>query len=489
MGLVAPGSPARGMATDRRAGRTPDWLIIAALVLAEITSAFEVSMIFAAMPRFVRVFGDPLAAGWILTGCLLVSSVAAALCARLGDLYGRRRVLLLVLAACAVGSFVSAVSTSLAGVVVGTAIQGLSGTILPLCLGLASERLPKGKVPLAVGIIVGAVMAGGGGGLLLGGWLVDRFDWHAIFLASGSFAIVGMLAIALCIRPMPMLRALAERMDVWRGILFAPGIVLLMYAIGQTRSWGLSDPRTLWMLAAGMALLGYWAWHQWRQANPLIQVRLFAVPQIAAAYLCMGFLGLGAFQFGYVLSLFMQQPIEYGGLGLSATKTGLVLGPVLWAGILGGPASGKISARFGAGRAAFVGCALLVVGWGLLLFARGNLTHVALAALFLGPGLPIAYAALPTLIIQYAPPERVSEAVGLNSVVRSIFQAMGASMVAFLVTSDLVTVPGQVQQYSSPRAFDWTLLYVAGSCALAMLVVVALRRPQTVAGIVAAPET
>src|SRR5690606_12545265 len=67
-----------------RAGRIPDWLIIAALVLAEITSAFEVSMIFAAMPRFVRVFGDPLAAGWILTGCLLVSSVAAALCARLG---------------------------------------------------------------------------------------------------------------------------------------------------------------------------------------------------------------------------------------------------------------------------------------------------------------------------------------------------------------------------------------------------------------------
>lgn len=458
------------------ADRTPSWLIIAALVLAEITSAFEVSMIFAAMPRFVRVFGDPIAAGWILTGCLLVSSVAAALCARLGDLHGRRRVLLIVLAACAVGSFVSAFSTSLTGVVIGTAIQGLSGTILPLCLGLASERLPREKVPVAVGIIVGAVMAGGGGGLLLGGWLVDRFDWHAIFLASGSFAIVGMLAVGLVIRPRAVARAPSERMDVWRGILFAPGVVLLMYAIGQTRSWGIFDPRTLWMLLAGTLILAYWAWHQWRQANPLIQVRLFAVPQIAAAYLCMGFLGLGAFQFGYVLSLFMQQPEAYGGLGLSATTTGLVLGPVLWAGILGGPLSGKISARYGAGRAALLGCSLLVVGWGLLLFARGDIAHVALAAVFLGPGLPIAYAALPTLIIEHAPPERVSEAVGLNSVVRSIFQAVGASLVAFLVSSDLISVPGSTQQYSSPRAFDWTLLYVAGSCALAMLAVVALRR-------------
>src|SRR5690606_19733810 len=232
--------------------------------------------------------------------------------------------------------------------------------------------------------------------LLLGGWLVDRFDWHAIFLASGSFAIVGMLAIALCLRPRAVVRATRERMDVWRGILFAPGIVLLMYAIGQTRTWGLFDQRTLWLLLAGTLVLAYWARHQWRQVNPLIQVRLFAVPQIAAAYLCMGFLGLGAFQFGYVLSLFMQQPVAYGGLGLTATTTGLVLGPVLWAGILGGPLSGKISARYGAGRAALLGCSLLVVGWGLLLFARGDIAHVALAAVFLGPGLPIAYASLPT---------------------------------------------------------------------------------------------
>src|SRR5690606_12911269 len=102
------------------------WPILIALVFAEITSAFEVSMIFAAMPRFVSVFGDPLKAGWILTGCLLVSAVAAALCARLGDLYGRRKVLLIVLVACAVGSLVSAFSTTLGGVVAGTAIQGLS---------------------------------------------------------------------------------------------------------------------------------------------------------------------------------------------------------------------------------------------------------------------------------------------------------------------------------------------------------------------------
>lgn len=450
------------------------WPIIAALVLAEITSAFEVSMIFAAMPRFVHVFGDPLMAGWILTACLLVSSVAAALCSRLGDLFGRRKMLLLVLSACALGSFISAFSTTLSGVIVGTAIQGLSGTILPLCLGLSNERLPREKVPVAVGIIVAAVMAGGGGGLLLGGWLVDRFEWHAIFLASGTCAIAGMAAVAFCIPARDETRLKRESMDVLRGILFAPGVVALMYGIGQTRTWGLFDPRTLWLLAGGVAILAYWCWHQWRQANPLIQVRLFAVPQIAAAYSCMGLLGLGAFQFGYVLSLFMQQPMEYGGLGLSATKTGLILGPILWAGILGGPLSGKISTRYGAQVAALVGCALLVTGWTILLFARNDLVNIAIAALLLGPGLPIAYAALPTIIIQHAPAERVSEAVGLNSVVRSILQAVGASLVGFLVTVDLIAVPGSELKYPSSLAFDWTFFYVAGSCGMAALAMLLL---------------
>ena len=446
------------------------WPILVALVLAEITSAFEVSMIFAAMPRFVRVFGDPLAAGWILTGCLLVSAVAAALCARLGDLLGRRRILLLVLALCATGSFISAISETLAGVVVGTAIQGFSGTILPLCLGLASERLPRKRVPLAVGIIVGAVMAGGGGGLLLGGWLVDRFDWHAIFYCSGAFAIVGMTAVTLCIPSRAVNTTPGPRMDVWRGILFAPGIMLLMYAIGQTRTWGISDPRTLWMMGGGVVILVYWFWHQWREACPLIEVRLVSVRPIAIAYLCMGFLGLGAFQFGYVLSLFMQQPVEYGGLGLSATTTGLVLGPVLWAGILGGPISGKISARYGSHMAALVGSGMLVIGWGILIWARHDLVNVSIAALFLGPGLPIVYAALPTLIIEHAPHERVSEAVGVNSVVRSIFQAVGAALVAFLVTLDTVKVPGGDLEYPSSLAFDWTFGYVAATCGLAMLI-------------------
>lgn len=456
------------------------WPILAALVLAEITSAFEVSMIFSAMPRFVHVFGDPLAAGWILTGCLLVSAVAAALCARLGDLYGRRRVLLLVLAACALGSFVSAFSETLGGVVLGTAIQGFSGTILPLCLGLASERLPRERVPVAVGTIVGAVMAGGGGGLLLGGWLVDRFDWHAIFWFSGSLAILGMVAVLTCIPARAREVTPRPPMDVVRGVLFAPGIVLLMFAIGQTRTWGMGDPKTVALLVSGLLVLVYWFQHQWRESYPLIQVRLVRSAPIAAAYLSMGFLGLGAFQFGYVLSLYMQQPAAYGGLGLSATMTGVFLGPVLWAGILGGPISGKISARYGPRTAALVGTTMLVIGWGLLLVARQDLRVVGLAACFLGPGLPIVYAALPTIIIQHAPQERVSEAVGVNSVVRSIFQAVGAAMVAFLVTIETLPVPGSSVRYPTPHAFDWTFGFVAGSCGVAMLVMIMLgllRRP------------
>lgn len=168
-------------------------VLLATLVVAEVSSAFEVSMIYASLPTLHRTFADPIGVGWVISSCLLVSAVAAALCGRLGDLHGRRRILLGVLAACATGSFISASAVDLTGVVIGAGIQGTSGAILPLCFGLARELLPRDRVAFGIGVIVAAAALGSGFGLFLGGVIVDRFNWNAIFLASGSMAIVGTL--------------------------------------------------------------------------------------------------------------------------------------------------------------------------------------------------------------------------------------------------------------------------------------------------------
>src|SRR5690606_23751207 len=117
--------------------------IITILVLVEIISAFETSMVFAAIPTIIRDFNsDAGTVGWAVTAFLLVAAAAAAVCGRIGDMYGRERVLIVLLAAATVGSLVSALGDSIGAIIVGRAIQGVAGAILPLCIGLAREHLP-----------------------------------------------------------------------------------------------------------------------------------------------------------------------------------------------------------------------------------------------------------------------------------------------------------------------------------------------------------
>src|SRR5687767_7261715 len=113
-------------------------LLIAVLVFAEVVSAFESSMVFVAVPRFMEVFDASAAdVGWTLTAFLLVTAASAVLAGRLGDIYGRKKVLVIVLLVSAVGSAISLLGNSLDMVVAGRALQGVAGGIMPLCFGIA----------------------------------------------------------------------------------------------------------------------------------------------------------------------------------------------------------------------------------------------------------------------------------------------------------------------------------------------------------------
>ena len=145
--------------------------IVIALVIAEVISAFEASMIYAALPTLMREFGDPAGVGWVLTAYLLVGSVSAGLASRLGDLFGRRRVVLALLACSASGSLISASSSGLGGLVCGRALQGMSAALLPLAIGIVREHLAAPRVPVAVGWLTATATFSAGAGLLLGGLL------------------------------------------------------------------------------------------------------------------------------------------------------------------------------------------------------------------------------------------------------------------------------------------------------------------------------
>ena len=131
--------------------------IITALFIAEMCVVFESAMIYAALPKLIATFGDPLMAGALVTAHMLIAAATAPVMGRLGDIKGRKRIIQILLFAALAGSVISAVADNFAWVLVGRALQGLSAAVIPLSVGVLRETLSEEKVPMGIGLLTSAM--------------------------------------------------------------------------------------------------------------------------------------------------------------------------------------------------------------------------------------------------------------------------------------------------------------------------------------------
>lgn len=416
-------------------------LFMTTLVFAELAAAFETSMIIAGMKQLLVQFERPVAVGWVLTSYLLVASGSAALGGRLGDLLGRRRLMMISLGFAIAGSLVSAMSHTLEGIIIGRGIQGLSGAILPLCLGLLRENLEDSRVPFGIGVISATAAAGAGGGLVLGGLLVDHGHWSLIFYCSALTAFIALVMTPFFVPRSPRLIATLKNSDLFGGALFVLPVAALLVTLSNIGTYGITDPGTAATLVGSAAALALWARHELRHPNPLIDVRLLTYRPILVANLCVVFFAMSAMTFPQFLILMVQQPVATGiGLGVTATVAGLIKLPGNLVTALSAPLDGYLVSRFGARAVIVLGGMLAGIGYiGFILADQQIVAFIAFSVLATGGGTMI-YVAAPTIIVRNAPSDRTSEAIGVMTVLRSMFQAVGVQMT--MLPLALYTKPG-----------------------------------------------
>lgn len=418
--------------------------ILAALFLAEIASTFETAMVYASMRALIQQFGDPITVGWLVTIYLLVAAGSAAVAGRLGDLYGRRRVVLVMLFAAAFGSALSGISSNFALVLLGRALQGLAAAILPLCLGILREHLSEKQLPIGVGFVISAASAGIATGLVFGGMIVDVFNWRAVFFAGAALGTASMLGVYFLV-PVSGSPQLSQKQDIWGAVLFVLAISSGLLALSKgAKDWGWDDSRVWVFLILSVVLFLLWIRHSLRQENPLLDVRLFANPRIAGANILTMLMALSGLQITYFAAMLLQAPAWTGvGLGLSATVAGLVKLPSSISACFAGPTSGWISSRYGSRRALLIGGLIVVLGWIILTIRHDNMYVIGATLCFISIGTAIMVTAASNVVVAAAPTDRTSEASGMLVVVRSCFSAVGAQVIAILAVTSTISRPGQ----------------------------------------------
>ncbi len=428
--------PAPGRFTRKR----PAWAILTILVLVEIISAFETSMVYAAVPTMIRdLHSDTATIGWAVTAFLLVAAAAAAVCGRIGDMYGRERVLVVILVLTVIGSLISALGDSVGALVLGRAIQGVAGAILPLCIGLAREHLPKAKIPVAIAVISGAAIAAGAAATYIAGLMIDHASWHMIFIVAAAYSAV-MVVLVVSVLPSRPPTGATQKIDYIGTLVFAPAIAAILLGINKISSWGLFDVKTLGLILGGIVVLGLWVGWELRVDDPIINVRILTDRHLALTMLATMTLAAGPFGIASMLnSLILQYPSSLPfGVGLSATDAGLLTFVAAMLGFVFTPVSGWIARTVGARASLLVGVVIFGIYCVVVLFAYHSTAGMFVAVVCAAVAASFAYTALPNLIVESVAVENTSEVSGFNAVIRAAGQGIGTSIAGAVLTASAV---------------------------------------------------
>ncbi|WP_031514959.1 MFS transporter, partial [Streptomyces sp. NRRL F-5123] len=373
---------------------------------------------------------------WVVTAFLLSAAVFTPILGRLGDRYGKDRILVLALVALAVGSLVSALATDISAMIVGRAIQGIGGSVIPLVFGIIRDELPRERVPGAVGLASALIAVGGGVGLLLSGPLVDWFGLRALFWIP-LVAIVGAAVAAKIVVP-PSPSRIDGPISWLSAALMAGGLLALLVPLTQGAKWGWGSGKVIGTLIAAALLLATWVRSENRSASPLVDMRMMRIPAVWTGNLVSMLIGMGLFAVFGFLPAFLQSPSAGGyGFDASPTEAGLFLMPMTITMFFAGLLAVRITRRVGARAVLSASAVLITASLALLAFLHQEACQVVVSMALLGLGFGCAVSTLSNVIVEAVPPEQTGIANGVNANVRTIGGAIGAALMGGIISTQL----------------------------------------------------
>ena len=430
---------------------------LAVLSLGSLAYSVLSGAVIPALPTFEHALHtSETGVTWILTAYLLAASVGTSILGRLGDMYGKERVLLWTLVILALGTLLSAIAGSLALVVVGRALQGASGGIFPLAFGIVRDEFPREKVAGSSGLLSAILGVGGGAVIVGGGVVVEHLSWHWLFWIP---LVVIIVAAVFTWRFVPESPVRVPGKVNWRAaFLMTVGISASLLAVSETTTWGWGSAKTVGLLAGGLLVCGLWVALEARSSHPLVDMTMMRVRGVWTTNTAAFLIGAGMYSAFIIIPQFAQLPKSTGfGFGSSVVVSGLFLLPMASTMMMMSLLAGPTAARYGSRAALIVGTAITATAFVILVVAHSHPIYLLISSGLIGIGIGLAFAALGNLIVGAVPPHQTGVASGMNTVMRTLGGALGAQLAATFIAGHtahgLPTVTGFTESFVLAAAF------------------------------------
>jgi MFS family permease len=461
--------------TARRSALQSPRLILAALASCGVLVSISQTIVVPLLPELPKItHSEPADVSWLITVTLLTGAVFTPLLGRAGDMYGKRRVLLIALGSMVIGSLLCASSSDLPVLIVGRAFQGAAVAVVPLGISILRDELPPRRVIPSIAIMSSTLGVGAAFGIPAATLVVEYSNWHTMFWISLGIGVLDVVLVLLIV-PESSVRT-SGRFDILGAIGLSAFLVCLLLAVSKGSTWSTTTIVSLYAGAA--AIVPIWTAIELRTKSPLIDLRVSARPAVLFTNLAAVLIGFAFYANSLSTAQLVQEPKWTGyGLGESIVVSGLCLLPGGIAMVLLSPVSARISKARGPRFTLAIASILMAIGYVVRLFTSGDVAGIVAGATVVSAGTAVAYSALPALIMHAVPVTETAAANGLNTLMRTIGQAICSTIVVTVLTNVTISKAGQIAPALSAYLIVFVIAGVAAVVAAGLVMFIPVRRP------------
>ncbi|WP_030971966.1 MFS transporter [Streptomyces sp. NRRL S-1824] len=406
-------------------------------IVAAITQTLVVPLI-AELPKLLDTSASN--ASWVITATLLAAAVSTPVAGRLGDMYGKRRMLLTSLIPLIAGSVVCALSSSVVPMIAGRGLQGLGMGVVPLGISLLRDVVPAEKLGSSIAIMSASMGVGGALGLPFAAAIAENSSWRVLFWVVAALALAVGTLIWIFV-PGDRDNKASGGFDLPGAIGLGSALICLLLAVSKGADWGWGSGTTLGLFAAAVIVLLVWGWWELRISDPLVDLRVTARPQVLMTNAASILVGFAMYAQSLVVPQLLQLPEATGyGLGQSMLAMGLWMAPAGLMMMVMSPIGAKLSAAKGPKVTLAVGSLIIGVGYGISLpiISSGSTWSLLAVTIVCNTGVGFAYGAMPALIMGAVPQSETASANSFNTLMRSIGSSVSAAVIG-VVLAQLTT--------------------------------------------------
>jgi MFS family permease len=483
------------------------WKILAILSCISIMVLYAETMLIPAIPHIIDEFNITYStSSWILSSYLIAGAISVPVAGKISDIYGRKKVLLIILTIYLTGVIGAAFSVDIQTLLVSRTVQGIGMSVFPIVFAIVQDEFPRKKIAIAQGTLASMFAFGGVLGLVVGGNIIEYFGWKATFYSVIPITVLLIIIIIKYIhvkdssqeslaliqqQEQPAFenkkegdnnaygarrRALSDSMKAGLARLDIKGVVLLTITITSFLS-----TLTLVQISSSSSLTGNVQSHIWqvvsfallcivsftififvekRSASPIIDFRLISKQPVFLSNMLVIIWGICTFAIFQTIPILVQSPVLAGGLGGNAVNAANIQLPFSITSLIFGPTSGFIISRVGSPRVTFTGALVMTCGFLIMLVLRADVINLVTTLALIGVGLSLLNVGQLNINSTSVSPRLIGTSLGINTLLRYIGSAIGPAIAGMLMQSNqtMINIAGNVPK-SFPSGQSYSFIF------------------------------